>query len=107
MAYVQPTQESDEEYEYVYTINYPESKKPPMCQVQMDEISLEMMIDSSASVNLLYEATFRRMSNSGNHTLQSAHSKIYSYGSATPLSVLGTFTASIKSSTASTVTQLH
>ena len=35
------------------------------------------------------------------------HSKIYSYGSTTPLSVLVTFTASIKSSTVSTTTQLH
>ena len=78
-----------------------------MCKIQIDGISVKMMIDSGASVILLDEATFRRMSKFGNHTLQPAHSKIYSYGSVTPLSVLGTFTASIKYSAVSTTTQLH
>ena len=40
---------SEEEYEYAYTINYIESKKPPMCQVQLNGKAVEMI----AQVHLL------------------------------------------------------
>ena len=107
MASVETSQHPDEEYEYVYTVNYAESKKPPICRVQIDGNVVEMMIDSGASVNLLDETTFQRINNSGNKTLRPAHNKIYSYGSATPLPLLGTFTTSIKSSSINSITQLH
>ena len=61
MAAVETSHESDEEYQYVYTVNYAESKKPPMCRVQIDGNVVEMMIDSGASVNLLDETTFQRI----------------------------------------------
>ncbi|CAH3140167.1 unnamed protein product, partial [Porites evermanni] len=65
-----------------------------------------MMIDTGASVNLLDEATFHRI-DCGNKLLEHAHSKIYSYGSDTPLPLLGTLSTTIKSSSNSTTTQLH
>ena len=71
------SQDSDEEYEYVYTVNYAESKKPPMCKVQIDGNVVEMMIDSGASVNFLDETTFQRINDSGNEMLRPAHNKIY------------------------------
>jgi len=52
-------QMSDEEYEYVYTINYQENKKPTMCQLQINGKTVEMMIDSGAPVNLLDETSFQ------------------------------------------------
>ena len=61
MATVETSQDSDEEYEYVYTVNYVESKKPPMCRVRIDGNVVEMMIDSGVSVNLLDETTFQRI----------------------------------------------
>ena len=102
MAPVNIGQTSDKEYEYVYTINYQENKKPPMCQLQINGTILEMMIDSGASVNLLDETTCQRMNSSGNESLKPTHTKIYSYGCETPLPLLGTFTATVKSSNAST-----
>ena len=45
----------------MYDINYIESKKPLMCQVQVNGKAVEMMIDTGASVNLLDEATFHRI----------------------------------------------
>ena len=97
---------SKDEYEYAYTINYIESKKPPMCQVQVNGKAVVMMIDTGASVNLLDEATFHRI-DCGNKLLEHAHSKIYSYGSDTPLPLLGPLSTTIKSSSNSTTTQLH
>ena len=97
---------SEDKYEYVYTINYIESKKPPMCQVQVNGKAVEMMIDTGASVNLLDEATFHRI-DCGNKLLEHAHSKIYSYGFDTSRPLLGTPSRTIMSSSNSTTTQLH
>ena len=107
MAAVETSQESNEDYEYVCTVNFAESKKPPMCRVQIDGNIVEMMIDSGASVNLLDETISQRINKSDNKTLIPARNKIYSYGSATSLPLLGTFTASIKSSSINAITQLH
>ena len=104
-AHVAPAktfQTSDEEYVYVYTINYQENKKPPMCQLQINGTTLEMMIDSGASVNLLDGTSFQRINSSGNENLKPTHTKIYSSGCETPLPLLGTFTTTVKSSNAST-----
>ena len=65
-----------------------------------------MMIDSGASVNLLDEITFARIKSHGDESLKPTQSKIYSYGSKTPLPLLGTLTATVKSSNASTPAQL-
>jgi len=102
VAPVNTGQMSDEEYEYVYTIDYQGNKKPPMCQLQTNGKAVEMMIDSGASVNLLDEMTFQRIDSSGNENPKPTHTKIYSYGCETSLPLLGTFTATVKSSNAST-----
>ena len=65
-----------------------------------------MMINSGASVNLLDEITFERINSHGNESLRPTHTKIYSYGSEAPLPLLGTLTATVKSSNASTPAQL-
>ena len=94
MPHVESGHSSREEYEYVYTVNYNDNKKPPMCEVQINGKAVEMMIDTGASVNLLDEKTFRRI-NRGNTTLKPAYTKIYSYGSKTPLPLLGTLSATV------------
>ena len=89
VAPVETGQSFDEEYEYDYTIDNQENKKPPICQLQINGKTVEMMIDSGASVNLLDETTFQRINSHGSESLQPAHTKIYSYGSKTPLPLLG------------------
>ena len=106
MASVSTGQMSEDEYEYVYTINYQENKKPPMCELQINEKTVEMMIDSGASVNLLDETTFQIINSSRNENLKPTHTKIYSYGCETPLLLLGTFTATVRLKNASTSTPL-
>ena len=106
VALVNTGQTSDEEYEYVCTINYQEKKKSPMCQLQINGKTVEIMIDSGASVNLLDETTFQKINSSGDENLKPTHTNIYSCGCETPLPLLGTFTASVKSSNASTSTPI-
>ena len=106
VAHVESGHLSGEEYEYVYTVNYIQNKKPPMCEVQINRKAVEKMIDTCASVKLLDEKTYRRI-NSGNTTLKPAHTKIYSYGSKTPLPLLGFFSTTVTCGSISTNTQLH
>ncbi|XP_022791988.1 uncharacterized protein LOC111331193 [Stylophora pistillata] len=106
MASVESGQTSDEEYEYVYTVDHRENKKPPICQLQINGRNVNMMIDLDASVNLLDETTFQRINSHGSESLQSVHTKIYSYGPKVPLPTLGILTATMKSSNASTSAQL-
>ena len=73
-----------------------------MCQLQINGKTVEMMINSGASFNLLDETTFQRINSSGNENLKPTHTTIYSYGCESPLPLLGTFTATVKSSNAST-----
>ena len=65
VAHVESGHLSGEEYEYVCTVNYIQNKKPPMCEVQINGKAVEKMIDTSVSVKLLDEKTYRRI-NSGN-----------------------------------------
>lgn len=106
VASVETGQTSDEEYEYAYTVDHQENKKPPICQLQINGRNVNMMIDSGASVNLLDEITFQRINSHGSESLQPVHTKIYSYGSKVPLPTLGILTATVKSSNASTSAQL-
>jgi len=106
VASVETEETFDEEYECVYPINPKENRKPPIYQLQVNGKSEEMMIDSGASVNLLDEITFARIKSHGNESLRPTQTKIYSYGSETPLPLLGTFNATVKSSYASTSAQL-
>jgi len=106
VASVDTEETSDEEYEYVYTTNPQENRNPSICQLQANGKSVEMVIDSDASVNLLNEITFARIKSHGNESLRPTQTKIYSYGSETRLPLLGTFNATVKSSYASTSAQL-
>ena len=97
---------SDEEYEYAYNVSHQDNRKPPICQPQINSKSVEMMIESGASVNVLDEITFARIKSLENGSLRPTHTKIYFYGSEIPLSLLGILNATVKSSYASTSAQL-
>ena len=95
-----------EEYEYVYTVN----KSPncqPTCSVEIEGQRINMMIDSGASVNLIDESTYMKLSPHEERRLQRSERRIYSYGSSVPLQILGTFMTSIKTSDISIVAKLH
>jgi len=78
VASVETEEISNEEYKYMYSINPHENRTPPICQLQVNEKSMEM-IDSGASVNLLDEITFARIKSHGNESLRPTQTKIYSY----------------------------
>ncbi|XP_044174258.1 uncharacterized protein LOC122957876 [Acropora millepora] len=85
-------EEGTDDDDYVCAIG---EKKQPMCRLEIDGEYLEMMLDSGASVNLIDEVTYKRIYKGKAKTLEQAKWRIFSYGSPTPLPLLGTIQAEI------------
>ena len=86
----------DSDSEYVYTVSNAPDFKSPRVEVMVDNTEVSMMIDSGATVNLIDEATFLKVNKRSNLTLGEPRKQIFSYGSTTPLPVLGTVLCTIQ-----------
>ena len=99
------TEEDDtDEEDFVYAVG---EKKQPMCRLTIDGEYVELMLDSGASVNLIDEVTYRRVYKGKAKTLAPAKRRVFSYGSPTPLPLLGTIHAKITAKSNSTSATLH
>ena len=78
-----------------------------MCKVKINGQNAEMMVDSGASVDLIDEHTFKLVFKNNEKTLERPTRRIFSYGSATPIPLLGTIKAEVAASANSTCTTLH
>ena len=99
------TEEDDtDEEDFVYAVG---EKKQPMCRLAIGGEYVELMLDSGASVNLIDEVTYRRFYKGKAQTLAQAKRRVFSYGSPTPLPLLGTIHAKITAKSNSTSATLH
>ena len=96
--------EDTDEEDYVYAIG---EKKQPMCRLEIDGEYVELMLDSGASVNLIDEVTYQRIYKGKVKPLEQSKRRIFSYGSPTPLPLLGTIHAKITAKSNSTPATLH
>jgi len=69
--------------------------KQPTATVKVNGTFIRFIIDTGASVNIIEESVFAKLSNKP--PLQRAPSSIYAYGSKTPMTTLGAFRAEIES----------
>ena len=90
--------------EHVY-ITQCSSSCIPKCQVKVQGQSVEMIVDSGASVNILESATFQRLRDKP--PLQSSPTRVYPYGSDTPLPVIGIANLDLQYNGAYLSTQFH
>ena len=107
MNTVTPSLDIDDEYECVYTVNKQSYNHPPTCLVEIEGKQLSMMIDTGATVNLIDEATYNEIDQHRVKQLKKTGHNIYSYGSTTPLPVLGMITSTIRTPSATTIAHLH
>lgn len=101
-----PDDNSDSEDAYVFTVINQEQMQPH-CQVDLEGHKIEMMIDSGANVNLLDEATYKKINEHCSKPLKPSNQKIFAYGSATPLPLLGIFSSEIRTQSSSLNARLH
>ena len=97
-------EEDTDEEDYVYTVG---EKKQPMCRLEIEGEYVELMLDSGASVNLVDEVTNQRIYKGKAKTLAQAKRRIFSYGSPTPLPLLGTIHAKLTANSNTTSATLH
>jgi transposase InsO family protein len=92
----QPPPDSDSEPDYVFTIaNLSGQPTTPKCYVNIAGHSVPVMIDSGASVNILDDVTYNKITHNKGIRLQKTNHKIYSYGSSRPLPIKGTIITNI------------
>ena len=68
----------------------------PTCVVQIEGEPIRMTIDSGASVNIMDSNTFNKIRRPSNMLFKQPLSKVYPYGSRTPLPVIGVFITKVK-----------
>ena len=80
----------------------------PTCQMNIGNTTMTAMIDSGASVNVLDSKSFNLLKQD-HHSFQmrKPKSKVFSYGTATPLPVLGVFSADVTVGSTSCPADFH
>ena len=95
--------------DYIYTVQNPsQHKTPPLCEVYIENETIQAIVDSGASVNIIDESTYKKLHNRNkNIILAKPQSKIYVYGSTIQLPLLGMITANIRSKSTTINTTFH
>lgn len=79
------------------TVNNVSGKRNFFTQIKVNDISIQVNIDSGASVNIIDGSTFTKLSQSKPVHLKKSKIKLFAYGSTTPLDIRGHFEASAES----------
>jgi len=90
----QPDEEdSDSDDDYVFHIDNPPKLKPPLFPINIDGHTVNILIDSGASVNILDEPTFKTMRSKPH--LDPTNIRIFTFQASNPLNTVGKFTANV------------
>uniref|UniRef100_A0A7M5UIV2 CCHC-type domain-containing protein n=1 Tax=Clytia hemisphaerica TaxID=252671 RepID=A0A7M5UIV2_9CNID len=90
----QPDEEdSDSDDDYVFHIDNPPKLKPPLFPINIDGHTVNILIDSGASVNILDEPTFKAMRSKPH--LDQTNIRIFTFQANNPLNTVGKFTANV------------
>ena len=103
---VDPESSSDDEYLYILSQDARGSRIPTM-SVMINEIPVDMIIDTGASIDILDETAYHKVNCSGKITLQPSTKQLFAYGSKSQLHVIGSFEATITCRNNCTVSTLH
>ena len=103
---VDPESSSDDEYLYILSQDACGSRIPTM-SVIINEIPVDMIIDTGASIDILDETAYCKVNYSGKITLQPSTKRLFAYGSKSQLHVIGSFEATITCRNNCTASTLH
>ena len=100
-----PSSDTDDE-EYLYTVNSEQQKTPKTC-IKINNVYVNMVVDTGASIDIIDEPTFAALQKSARIKLQQSKTRIFAYGAANGLSVIGKFDATLESKAHLAVSTLH
>ena len=94
--------------EYLFSLeNHAPYAKMPVAKVKLFNQNVDMVLDTGASTDIIDKATFEFITRRHPVTLQPASTRLFAYGSHTPLKTLGKFDALIESKTKYTMSTIH
>ena len=82
-----PSGSSDDEYVYLTG----DKSKIPMATVKVNNVEVEMVVDTGASTDIIDETAFDKVNRDKMITLQATTRRLFTYGSNEQLSILGEF----------------
>ena len=100
-----PASDTDDE-EYLYTVTS-EKRSTPKARIKINNVAVEMVVDTGASIDIIDQPNFAALQTSARIVLQKSKTRIFPYGAANDLDVLGKFEATLESKTKITVSTLH
>ena len=99
--------ESSSEEEFIFTLKSTSKHNTPLIQISVNNIPINMVIDTGASIGIIDEHTFNTVRQNAPIALQRSSTHIFAYGATTQLPVMGKFEATLACSTGSTTSQIH
>ena len=100
----------DDKDEEVFTISFTgrenqQKRPPPMCKVEIEGVEISALIDTGASVNVIDEVHFGKLS--PRPTISSTTACIYTYGGTVPLPLRGVIQVKVVNEGRSTTAKFH
>ena len=92
---------SETDREYLYSIRHLQSGSQPKFEVTINGCKITIIADSGASVNIIDEEDFKRLSN---QSLTISKAEVFPYGSSSALPLIGKFESIVEYNSNSTVT---
>ena len=91
--------------DYVYAIKNKNGDPHTKVTVNINNVPIQFTVDTGATIDLIDSHTYQQLQHK--ITLRKSHTKVYSYGSDTPIKLKGQFQAQIESKKQYTVSQVH
>ena len=100
---INPDSSDDSESdEYLFTLNLP-AAATPKTKVKINNIYVQMVVDTGASVNIIDELTFQKLGQP--LPLQKCKTRIFAYGASDKVPIIGKFEATLETKTKFTVAE--
>jgi len=94
--------------EGIFTIGNNTGKlKVPITNIEVNDVTVQMMIDTGASTDIIDEPTYQLIKQASTVTLEPDSCQIFAYGSKSQLETLGKFTANIRAKDEQKVATFH
>ena len=93
--------------EGIFTIGNMNRLKVPMTNIDVNDVTVKVMIDTGTSTDIIDEPTYQLIEQGTQLKLEPDSCQIFAYGSKSQLKVLGKFTAKVKANNTQKVTTSH